>query len=102
MHNVVSGIGVMLGRHSDLQTGLPLQSVHNGARLYHEPLRLLAIIEADRGRIADIISRHRILQSFFDNRWVHLVACDPATGTFAQYQPGGTWDAVSPQSRHVA
>ncbi len=102
LHNVVSGIGVMLGRHSDLQTGLPLQSVHNGARLYHEPLRLLAIIEADRGRIADIISRHRILQSFFDNRWVHLVACDPATGTFAQYQPGGTWDAVSPQSRHVA
>ena len=102
LHNVVSGIGVMLGRHSDLQTGLPLQSVHNGAQLYHEPLRLLAIIEASTGRIADIISRHRILQSFFDNRWVHLVACDPATGTFAQYQPGGTWNAVPPQSRPTA
>ena len=40
LHNVVSGVGVMLGRHSDLQTGFPFQALTTGARRFHEPLRL--------------------------------------------------------------
>ncbi len=96
IHNVVAGMGVMLGRHSDLQTGLPLQTVNDGLRHYHEPQRLLAVIEAGLDRLAGIISRHEILQRFFNNRWVHLVALDPSTGALAQYEPGGTWTPVSP------
>ena len=95
LHNIVSGVGVMLGRHSDLQTGLPLQSMTTGARRFHEPLRLIAVIEADTERLSRIISRHVVLQNFFDNEWMYLVSCHPRTGEFSQYQPGSTWKAVS-------
>ena len=54
IHNVVSGVGVMLGSQSDLQTGLPLQTVNDGARHYHEPMRLLTIIEAPASRISPL------------------------------------------------
>lgn len=96
LHNVVSGVGVMLGRHSDLQTGFPFQALTTGARRFHEPLRLLAVIEADTERISRIISRHVVLQNFFNNQWLHLVSCHPTTGAFSEYQPGGTWKAISP------
>ena len=46
LHNVVGGVGMMLGSQSDLQMGFPLQTVNNGDRHYHEPMRLLAIIES--------------------------------------------------------
>ena len=42
-HNVVGKLGVMQGNHSDLQIGLPLQSVSDGSRPVHEPLRLQAV-----------------------------------------------------------
>jgi len=95
LHNVVSGVGVMLGRHSDLQTGFPFQALTTGTRRFHEPLRLLTVIEADTGRISQIISRHVVLQNFFNNQWIYLVSCHPTTGEFSQYQPGGTWNAIS-------
>jgi uncharacterized protein len=95
LHNVVSGVGVMLGRHSDLQTGFPFQALTTGARRFHEPLRLLAVIEADQGRISQTISRHVVLQNFFNNQWIYLVSCHPTTGEFSEYQPGGTWQAIS-------
>ena len=95
LHNIVGGVGVMLGRNSDLQTGLPFQSVTAGARRYHEPLRMLNVIEADTERLSEIISRHVVLQNLFDNEWVYLVSCHPMTGEFSQYHPGGTWKAIS-------
>lgn len=94
LHNVVGGIGVMLGRHSDLQTGLPMQSVRGEDRLYHEPMRLLTIIEATPERLSQIICRHQVLQQFFDHQWVHLVAMNPGDGEFQQYCPGGQWIPV--------
>lgn len=96
LHNIVSGVGVMLGRHSDLQTGLPFQSMTTGARQFHEPVRLLAVLEAETARISQVISRHVVLQNLFNNQWLHLVSCHPTTGEFAQYQPGGTWKTISP------
>ena len=96
LHNVVSGVGVMLGRHSDLQTGFPFQALTTGARRFHEPLRLLTVIEADTERISRIISRHVVLQNFFNNQWLYLVSCHPTTGEFSEYQPGDTWKVISP------
>ena len=81
----------MLGRHSDLQTGLPMQSVKDGVNPYHEPLRLFAIIEATTERLSDIIGRHQVLQRFFDHEWVHLLAIHPLTGERRDYRPGGSW-----------
>ena len=63
IHNVVSGVGVMLGSQSDLQTGLPLQTVNDGASHYHEPMRLLAVIEAPAARISSVIRSTRCSRS---------------------------------------
>ena len=98
LHNVVSGVGVMLGRNSDLQTGFPLQALTTGARRYHEPLRLMAVLEADPERISEVISRHTVLQNFFDNEWVTLVSCAPESGALAQYVPGGHWHSLAAAS----
>ena len=102
LHNVVGGIGVMLGSESDLQTGFPLQTVNNGAIHYHEPMRLLAIIQAPEERISGIIHQHTVLQRFFDHQWVHLMALHPQTGAFTRYQPGGHWETVSANGTETA
>jgi uncharacterized protein YbcC (UPF0753/DUF2309 family) len=93
-HNVVSGVGVMHGSHSDLQTGLPLQSVNDGNRHYHEPMRLLAIIEAPTSRISSTIQKHTLLQHLLHNQWINLVAVDPATQAFHRYNSDSTWELL--------
>ncbi len=94
VHNVVGGFGVMLGSGGDLQTGLPRQTVMAGEARYHDPLRLLAVIEAPTDRIVEIIRRHHALQHLFDNGWVNLVALDPLGGSFLRYREGGTWELL--------
>lgn len=97
IHNVVSGVGVMLGRQSDLQTGLPLQTVNNGGLRYHEPMRLLIVIEAPPDRITPIIQRHEILQHLLHNQWVTLTALDPDTWDITRYLPSGSWEPLRGQ-----
>ena len=95
IHNVVGGVGVMLGSQSDLQMGFPLQTVNNGEVHFHEPMRLLAIIEAVPSIISSIIQKHAILQQLFHNGWLNLVALDHTTLTFHRYNPNATWEAIS-------
>lgn len=98
LHNVVGGIGVMLGRQSDLQTGLPLQTVNNGSIRYHEPMRLLIVIEAPPDRITPIIQRHEVLQHLLHHQWVTLTAMAPDSGEIARYLPIGSWEPLSPNT----
>ena len=95
IHNVVGGVGVMLGSQGDLQGGLPVQGVLDGPRRYHEPMRLLAIIEAPTRRISHIIGKHDVLQALFHNQWVNLVAFDTASNRFHRYGPDGSWTEVT-------
>ncbi|MEW6247662.1 MAG: DUF2309 domain-containing protein [Nitrospirota bacterium] len=90
-HNVVGRIGVMTGVWSDLRIGLPAQTVLNGRLPYHEPMRLLAVIEAPRDRIRAIIDRHPLLKQLFNLGWVTLVALDPQDGEFHRYDRNGGW-----------
>jgi uncharacterized protein YbcC (UPF0753/DUF2309 family) len=103
-HNVVGRIGIMSGPWSDLRLGLAWQTVMNGAHPYHEPMRLLTVIEAPREQIDALIDRHEILQHFYRNEWVHLVAVDPDQGGLYRYHPGGRWNRVTavfaPSLRH--
>jgi hypothetical protein len=94
LHNVVGGVGMMLGTQSDLQMGFPLQTVNNGDTHYHEPMRLLAIIEHTPSVIFSIIEKHSILQQLFHNEWLNLVALDPNTFEFHRYNPNATWETV--------
>ena len=74
IHNVVGGVGVIAGHTGDLQLGLPWQSVSDGERLLHEPLRLQAVVQAPLERIDEIVERNPILQKLFGNGWVALAA----------------------------
>ncbi|MEE4377948.1 MAG: DUF2309 domain-containing protein [Candidatus Competibacteraceae bacterium] len=92
-HNVTGKIGVMQGNASDLMTGLPQQSltVREG-ELYHEPLRLMAVVYAPLSRVAEIIARNTILRHFFDNGWVALTVIDPSSGRMLRYRKGKVWE----------
>ena len=80
LHNVAGGIGVVEGNGGALRAGLPWQSVHDGERYVHEPLRLSVCIEAPREAMTAILRRHDDVRALFDNRWLHLFALDDAGG----------------------
>jgi uncharacterized protein len=99
-HNVVGRIGIMSGPWSDLRLGLARQTVMNGEAPYHEPMRLLTIIEAPRANIEKLIGRHEVLQHFYHNEWVHLVALDPEDGVLYRYRPTGVWSRIDGVSEY--
>lgn len=73
LHNVVGGhIGVFEGNGGDLRIGLPKQSLHDGDKWRHTPVRLTVIIEAPRARIKDIVQQHAVLRQLVGNGWMHL------------------------------
>jgi len=74
LHNVVGDVGVIEGARGDIRAGLPLQSVHDGREAVHEPVRLLAMIEAPTEAIDAVLRRHPGVRALFDNRWMQLVA----------------------------
>ena len=90
-HNVVGRLGIMSGPWSDLRLGLARQTVMNGDMPYHEPMRLLTIIEAPRDRIEKLIARHEVLRHYYHNEWVHLVAIDPEDQVWYRYRTSGEW-----------
>ncbi|PIR00637.1 MAG: hypothetical protein COV66_05645 [Nitrospinae bacterium CG11_big_fil_rev_8_21_14_0_20_45_15] len=94
LHNVVGGVGMMLGTQSDLQMGFPLQTVNNGEAHYHEPMRLLAIIEHTPSVVSSIIQKHAILQQLFHNQWLTLIVLDPQKFEYQRYNPDATWETV--------
>ena len=94
-HNVVGRLGIMSGPWSDLRLGLARQTVMNGDVPYHEPVRLLTVIEAPRARIEKLIVRHEVLQHYYHNEWVHLVALDPEDQVWYRYRPTGEWSCIA-------
>lgn len=96
LHNVTGGIGVVEGNGGLLRAGLPWQSVHDGERLVHEPLRLSVLIEAPREAINDILERHPQVRALFDNRWLHLFALDDAGRMAWRYTGGLGWESTAP------
>ncbi len=95
LHNVVGGhIGVFEGNGGDLRIGLAQQSLHDGHRWVHEPLRLTVVIDAPQPAIEAVIGRHAVVKQLLDNGWLHL-------WRFDQFQllryARGAWCAVRSQ-----
>jgi uncharacterized protein len=95
-HNVVGRFGIMSGPQSDLRTGLAWQTVMNGMRPYHEPMRLVTLIEAPRERIDQIIRNQRHLKRLYDNQWLYVIAIEPEEQIAYRYVPKEGWQAVKP------
>lgn len=73
LHNVVGGhIGVFEGNGGDLRIGLSKQSVHDGQRWVHEPLRLTVVIDAPAAAIEAIVAKHAAVRQLLDHGWLHL------------------------------
>jgi uncharacterized protein YbcC (UPF0753/DUF2309 family) len=74
LHNVVGGhIGVFEGNGGDLRIGLARQSLHDGQRWMHRPLRLHVVIEAPRAMIDQVIANHAVVRDLVRNGWLHLL-----------------------------
>lgn len=94
LHNVTGGVGVVEGNGGTLRSGLPWQSVHDGADFVHDPLRLSICVEAPPKAIANILARHPQVKALFDNRWLHLFALDERGHMAARYVGDLNWQAV--------
>ncbi len=101
LHNVTGGIGVVEGNGGPLRAGLPWQSVHDGERLVHEPLRLTVLIEAPRDRISSILERHPDVRALFDNRWLHLFALDEEGRMASRYAGDLLWESCTDNANSV-
>lgn len=95
LHNAVGGIGVLEGNGGLIRGGLPWQSVHDGDRFVHEPLRLTVLLEAPRDAIISILERHPEVRALFDARWLHLLAIDGADRPSWRYAGGLRWEALN-------
>lgn len=95
LHNVVGGIGVVEGNGGILRAGLPWQSVFDGEKLAHEPLRLSVCIGAPREAMSEILKRHSGVSALFDNKWMHLFALDNTGAMAWRYCGDGQWENVS-------
>jgi uncharacterized protein YbcC (UPF0753/DUF2309 family) len=94
LHNVVGGrIGVFEGNGGDLRIGLARQSLHDGERWLHEPLRLTVLIDAAAEAIEGVMARHAVVRRLVDNGWLHLWRFT-SSGGVARYE-GGVWRAVA-------
>ena len=91
LHNVTGTIGVLEGNAGDLKVGLPWQSVHDGTRFVHEPLRLNVMIEAPLDALDRVISAHQIVRELVENRWVHLYRMDDDGRVSHRCQKAGSW-----------
>ncbi|MGK5024269.1 YbcC family protein [Janthinobacterium sp. RB2R34] len=93
LHNVVGGtIGVFEGNGGDLRIGLSHQSLHDGERAMHEPLRLTVVIDAPRAAIEAVINKHALVRQLLENRWLHLWRFEQAGLERLEH---GRWSVVS-------
>lgn len=91
LHNVVGGhIGVFEGNGGDLRIGLPMQSLHDGQRWMHTPLRLSVFIEAPAAAMEDVLTRHAHVRQLVVNEWLYLFRIDDEGAIFLYRN--GAWE----------
>ena len=87
-HNVAGRFGVMTGNLSDLRTGLPAQTVLDKGQSYHEPLRLITVIEAPFEHAWRAVESVAAVKALVRNSWIRLLIIDPEQRTVNVYDNG--------------
>lgn len=85
-HNVAGRFGVMTGNLSDLRTGLPSQTVLHDGKPYHQPIRLITLIEAPIEHAQRAIESVVSVKNLVHNGWIRLIIVDPETGLLHTYE----------------
>jgi len=94
LHNVVGGrIGVLEGNGGDLRIGLALQSLHDGRRWVHEPLRLSVFIGAPAEAVDDVIAGNTMVHDLIAHEWLHLFRVGD-DGEVLRRLPEGGWEVA--------
>ena len=108
-HNVAGRFGVMTGNLSDLRTGLPAQTVLDRGSPYHEPMRLITVIEAPFASTVKALEDVAAVSRLVRNHWVRLLIIDPETGLVHGYangewsqQPVSNYQSVKPSVEECA
>lgn len=91
-HNVAGRFGVMSGNLSDLRTGLPAQTVLKDGEPYHDPMRLLTVIEAPVDHAMRAIHGVVKVRTLVYHGWIRMVIVDPET-RLAHLFDNGAWHA---------
>ena len=87
-HNVAGRFGVMTGNLSDLRTGLPSQTVLDGGKPFHEPIRLITVIEAPFKHAEQAVESVVSVKHLVRNGWIRLMVVDPETNLIHTYEDG--------------
>jgi uncharacterized protein len=92
LHDVVGGhLGVYEGLGGDLRTGLSRQSLHDGTRWVHTPLRLSVFVEAPAPAIDGVVARHRELRALVEQGWITLFRIAADEHAVYERAPSGGW-----------
>ncbi|GGI19899.1 YbcC family protein [Bradyrhizobium guangdongense] len=94
LHNIVGQLGVLEGNAGDLRVGLPWQSVHDGKRFIHEPVRLNVFIAAPEAAMDDVLRRHPGVCDLVVNGWVMLHSLGDSQETIRRCVEPGVWTEV--------
>ncbi|MFP4091647.1 MAG: YbcC family protein [Cyclobacteriaceae bacterium] len=95
LHNVTGSIGVLEGNGGDLRVGLPWQSVHDGEKLQHDPVRLNVCIEAPLEAMNSVLKKHESVRQLCDHSWIHLLAMDDEGQVTHRYLGDFRWQALA-------
>ncbi|MCG5053333.1 MAG: DUF2309 domain-containing protein [Myxococcales bacterium] len=88
LHNVVGGhIGVFEGNAGDLRIGLPMQSLHDGTRWVHTPVRLSVYIDAPEPALQAVLRKHAHIRNMVANGWIYLFQFDSAERQVKRVMP---------------
>lgn len=86
LHNVVGGnIGVFEGNGGDLRIGLSKQSLHDGDKWMHQPLRLSVFIAAPKEAIEKVISQSEEVRDLVNHNWLYILQVCDQTKSVYQY-----------------
>jgi uncharacterized protein YbcC (UPF0753/DUF2309 family) len=85
---------VIEGNGGALRAGLPWQSVHDGERYVHEPLRLAVCIEAPEEAMNAVLRKNPDLRALLDNRWLYLFGLDAEGRMSRRYAGNLIWTSL--------
>ncbi|MCK1791711.1 YbcC family protein [Pseudomonas violetae] len=95
LHNVVGGcIGVFEGNGGDLRVGLARQSLHDGERWIHRPLRLSVVIEAPQKMIDKVLAEHAVVRNLVLHGWLYLLRTDSACTHMMERRTAEGWQLL--------